>query len=452
MSKILQLSGFQTSLPLFPVEHYIETALESFKASELGRFRESLPLEALANELDLRDNPKGPNCFFSPQGKLALMFLKHHANVSDRQLIEHLNVNVFYQIFCGVLIPIDKPLRNFKIVSQIRCEIAPKLNIEKAQLKLAEYWKTWMSSINCMTVDATCYESYVRYPTDVKLLWESVNFLHKAMKIFCKINRIKLPRTQFSAARKKYPVFSKMRRKPKGKRIQMTRRLLRLLERLLSEMHQLIPLESDWSLNFRKRFSTIEKVFEQQRAWFHEDRKPVNRIISIDKPYLRPIVRGKEKKPVEFGAKVNKIQIDGISFIEHLSFDAFNEGIRFKSSVFLAQKLMKKRVIIAGADGIYATNANRKFATKNSIRTDFKRKGRASLKHENHRKNISRQITKERASRLEGSFGTEKEHYSLRNVKARTKENEILWIFLGIHTMNAKNIARRIHQKRQAAA
>ncbi len=48
--------------------------------------------------------------------------------------------------------------------------------------------------------------------------------------------------------------------------------------------------------------------------------------MSISKDYIRPIVRGKEIKKVEFGAKVNKIQIDGLSFIEYISFDAFNEG------------------------------------------------------------------------------------------------------------------------------
>lgn len=261
-----------------------------------------------------------------------------------------------------------------------------------------------------------------------------------------------MPRTKFSEAKKRYPVFSKMRRKPKGKRIRMTRRLLRLCERLIHETNKIISLIPDWSIYFRKRLHTIKKVYDQQSSWFYDGKKPINRVISLAKPYLRPIVRGKEKKPVEFGAKVNKIQINGISFIEHLSFDAFNEGIRFKSSVFLSQKLMKKRIKIAGADGIYATNSNRRFATSNNIRTDFKRKGRASVKHEANRKKISQQITKERASRLEGSFGTEKEHYLLRKIKARTKETEILWIFLGIHTMNAKNIARRIHQQRQAAA
>jgi len=36
-------------------------------------------------------------------------------------------------------------------------------------------------------------------------------------------------------------------------------------------------------------------------------------------------------KKVEFGAKVNTIQIDGFNFIEHLSFNAFNEGTRLKT-------------------------------------------------------------------------------------------------------------------------
>ena len=64
-----------------------------------------------------------------------------------------------------------------------------------------------------------------------------------------------------------------------------------------------------------------------------EGRKVNDRIVSIDRHYVRPIVGGKETKPVEFGTKVNNIQIDGISFIEHISFKAFNEGIRLKDCI-----------------------------------------------------------------------------------------------------------------------
>ena len=53
-------------------------------------------------------------------------------------------------------------------------------------------------------------------------------------------------------------------------------------------------------------------------------------------------------------------------------------------------------------------------------------------------------ITKERATRFEGSFGKEKEHYHLKKIKAKTKKTEILWIFFGIHTANTLEIGRRM--------
>ena len=60
-------------------------------------------------------------------------------------------------------------------------------------------------------------------------------------------------------------------------------------------------------------------ILEKYRKSFNESE--LGRFHSV-----RPIVRGKEKKSVEFGANVNNIQIDGISFIEHISFKAFKEG------------------------------------------------------------------------------------------------------------------------------
>lgn len=76
-----------------------------------------------------------------------------------------------------------------------------------------------------------------------------------------------------------------------------------------------------------KRIATVNEVRRQQQDLM-EKKNVQHRIVSIDRPYLRPIVRGKENNCVEFGAKVNNIQIDGISFIEHHPFEAFNEGIR----------------------------------------------------------------------------------------------------------------------------
>ena len=201
--------------------------------------------------------------------------------------------------------------------------------------------------------------------------------------------------------------------------------------------------------DYHKRLSIIRRCLAQEKEMF-EGRKVSDRIVSIDRHYVRPIVRA-ETKSVEFGAKVNNIQIDGISFIEHLSFKAFNEGIRLKDCIRMQQKLMNVRVRCVAADSIYANNANRKFCTKYGISTSFVRKGRAA-KDEPLRKVLRSELSKERATRLEGSFGTQKQHYSLSRIKARNRKTEILWIFFGIHTANAILMIEKIRNKTAKAA
>lgn len=52
-----------------------------------------------------------------------------------------------------------------------------------------------------------------------------------------------------------------------------------------------------------------------------------NRIVSIHQPYIRPIVRGKAKAPVGFGAKYD-VSIDekGHARLEKIQFEPYNEG------------------------------------------------------------------------------------------------------------------------------
>ena len=53
---------------------------------------------------------------------------------------------------------------------------------------------------------------------------------------------------------------------------------------------------------------------------------------------------------------------------------------------------------------------------------------------------------------MEGSFGTQKEHYGLRRVKALTKLTEVLYIFFGIQTANVVQLADRLEQRVQLEA
>ena len=447
MIKIQRISQFQHSFSFNSSEENFNTLYSCFLESNLGKIYLAIPWKELTKEFDFKESQKGPDCIFSAKGKLGLMFLKHYACCSDQRLIEQLNANIYYQFFCDVLLSPGEQITNFKIVSQIRSEIAEMLDIRKVQKCFASAWLPYINEPGHATTDATCYESEVRFPTNQKLLWESVSWSYGQMKLICKYLKIKLPRTKYLKWRNRYFEYSRKRRKPSKEKRVLTRSLISLLEKI---NHELDIIEQEYNFDITQKYhdrrETIKKIHTQQLHLFTTGESPKNRIVSISKNYLRPIVRGKEIKKVEFGAKVNKIQIDGINFIEHLSFDAFNEGIRFQLSVWLAQDLTHKRLTVMGADAIYATNANRRFATSNNIRNDFCRKGRAG-KHEDHRKELARLIKKERASRLEGSFGKEKEHYHLKKVKARTRKNEILWIFFGIHTANALEVGRRMAAK-----
>lgn len=451
MSKIRRFDNFQHRFSFISQIEEFDIFFDRFLEGGLGKIYSAIPWDGLVNTFGLNDPKKGPVPIFGPKGKLALMFLKHYAACSDKRLVEQLNGNVEYQFFCGIHLGSNR-LTNYKIVSEIRCELSKNLHIDKVQQVLFDHWSPHISDRHSIVMDATCYESEVRYPTNEKLLWESVDWSYRQLKAICRALGIKTPRTKYLKWKRRNISYSKMRRKTKSKRKSLDRSLLLLLDKIDGE---LCNLEKHHALQMPQRYhrrrATIKKIYAQQYQIFHTGEKPKDRIVSIGKDYLRPIVRGKEIKPVEFGAKVNKYQIDGVNFIEHLSFNAFHEGIRFQDTIFKAQRLTRTKTRLAGADAIYATNKNRKFATKYNIRTDFKRKGRAG-KHEKQRKQLAAMITKERATRLEGSFGKEKEHYHLKKIKARTKKTEISWIFFGIHTANALEIGRRMASGLQKAA
>jgi hypothetical protein len=443
MSKIRRISQLQHQFCFLNPSDNFNAYYARFLASDLGKIHTAIPWEDLVVHFKVRENNKGTKNIFSPKGQIALMILKHYACCSDKKLIAQLNANIDYQFFCDIHLGLQT-IDNFKIVSQIRCELADKLEINSTEKVLYNHWKDYIKEPEKITTDATCYESEVRFPTDQKLLWESVDWLYKQIRQICKVLKIKQPRSRYIKWKRRYIGYSKMRRKTNKKRTSITRALLKLTLKFKTFLNK---IEKQYCLEIPERYyktrGTINKVYKQQNLLFTTAEKPKGRIVSLSKDYLRPIVRGKEIKGVEFGAKVNKLQIDGINFIQKISFDAFNEGTQFRNTIYKAQGLTKTRVRVVGADGIYATNKNRVFATSKQIQTDFKPKGKPS-KHYKEQKKLKAMITKERASKLEGSFGKEKEHYHLKKIKAKTKKTEILWIFFGIHTANALEIGRRM--------
>jgi len=128
----------------------------SFLSSELGLIYQRIPWQELIMSFGLKDKRHGPDSLFSPQGKLGLMFLKSYTNFSDRKLIESVNGNLHYQMFCGIMLRACESLKNFKIVSWIRTELGARFDLDECQRVLARAWKPYMSQTHVMLEDATC--------------------------------------------------------------------------------------------------------------------------------------------------------------------------------------------------------------------------------------------------------------------------------------------------------
>ena len=173
MAKVQQISEITPSFAFTEFDFYKDYE-ESFKKSEIGCIHALLPLHEMAVRFGLVDShPRkkvGRKSYFSPEGKVALMFLKSYTGLSAPKLMEQLNANIHYQIFCGVRITSRNPLANYKLIDDIILELSNRLKIQNQQKVLAEAWKPYMKDLDTLYTDATCYESAMRYPTDAKLL------------------------------------------------------------------------------------------------------------------------------------------------------------------------------------------------------------------------------------------------------------------------------------------
>ena len=173
MSKVRNFSEIAPNIA-FPEFDFYDLYRSTFEKSELGRIKKLLPLREMAENFGLVRKSMSPELgrrpFFTPEGKVALMFLKMYTGLICPKLMEQLNGNIHYQIFCDVIIDPTNPLTNYKLLDDIMMELAGKLKIQQLQGMLADKWKPYMQNLYTMYTDATCYESEMRYPTDARLL------------------------------------------------------------------------------------------------------------------------------------------------------------------------------------------------------------------------------------------------------------------------------------------
>jgi len=425
-------------LSIFLSSDYYSSKWYIFKNTELGRIHGVIPWDDLSKCFPESNKDKpGATSKFSNAGMFAVMFLKHYTGLSDEKLIARINTDWAMQLFCGLLLTDNEQIKDTTIVSRIRSKISKQVNLlDDAQLKLVSHWSGSMNS---------CYESYIRFPTDVKLLWECCEWVFsKQLYPYCKKVGIKRPRNKYRDQTIKQVQYNRKRRKTYSQTRSRKRALLNLLTKGLIQLKEALATHQHQHkapISYYITLGTVEKVLEQQQYLFdHSLTQVSDRIVSIHKPYVRTIKRGKENKSTEFGMKLHKVQVDKINQIEYMSFENFNECTRLKSSVTSHQSLFGSCTRL-GADQIYATNKNRSYLSSLKITTCFPKKGRdLSSKEE---KELRSQLGKRRSTYLEGSFGNEKNHYGLRKVKALSEGTEKVWVFFGIMTANALQMSKR---------
>jgi len=448
--------GQQISIQVYQKElfsSYPSYLHERFLLTDVGQLHQSIPFEDLGKLIPAPKHAmsgKGCKPWFDVCGGIALQFLKHYLRISDAQLIERINTDWSLQYFCGIQLGRDEVIGDKNLPSTWRSYIGLHLDIDQWQRTLSKSWKPYMKETHASSEDATCYESYIEYPTYVKTIWKSCNELYLLIQQIRKEQGLRKSRNNYEKWKNLYLSYQKKRKKSKKQEKKLRKTLLKYLCRLIGQVDTLVnQYPASVSIGKQKRVNTIREIYVQQHDHAYGKTERIDKqIVSIQKPYIRPIVRGKEVKPVEFGAKVNKLQVDGINMIEHLSYEAFHEGNRLEDGIREHQDLFGKCTLYA-ADAIYATNANRTYCKKKGITTNFVPKGREKAAHVEQNKVMRSVLNKERGTRLEGSFGNEKNYFLLNKVKARTKHTETCWIFFGIHTANAKQIGDRIVEKKK---
>lgn len=164
----------------------------------------------------------------------------------------------------------------------------------------------------------------------------------------------------------------------------------------------------------------IHELYHQQlQMWSERSHQMEDRIVSIHQPHIRPIVRGKAKARVEFGAKIAVSMTNGYAFLDRLSWDNFNESTTLIGVIEKYCERMGTYPAVIQVDQIYRTRENRSFCKQHGIWLSGPALGRKPKNGPSSEdKQDVKQDTGERNA-IEGKFGEGKRKYGLGCIRAR---------------------------------
>jgi hypothetical protein len=417
---------------------------------------------------------------------IGAIIVKHKLGLDDRGTVSMVSENIYLQYFCGltsfqtrepfhptVFVDIRKRMGagNFDLWNILIIEKADGLkptrskNIGKDKDKDTDNDVFGPDNISKnkgkLKIDATVANQKIVFPTDAGLLNTPRKESERIIDLLYKQSRTgKKPRDYRRIARTEYLVFSKKRRKPSKeirkfirKQLGYPKRNLAYIETLLNQIGaqtregQLSGMFPDMKDPYRYKFPlpkrdqkiywVLQHIYGQQHYMYQEiTHSAKDRVVNTYQPYVRPIPRGKDKAATEFGAKISASEIDGMSRVEHISWDNFNESIDVTLQVEMYKTSYGHYPELLLADRIYPNRKNRKWPKENNIRIVGKPLGRPPKQQLNAYQ--KRKLKKEQNQRnlIEGKFGQAKNAYGLNNIQAKRSDTSQSWIGAIFFIMN----------------
>lgn len=386
-----------------------------------------------------------------------LLVVKHVEGYSDERVVEEYLENPYVQAFCGEEVFVIVGGIDPSLLSKMRKRLGKEFFQRFEEEVLEVLKRERIVKAREQLLDATVVPVNITYPTDTKLLNRAREWVVKVIGVMRKRFKIQEKvRTYCRVARVVYVGFQKKRRKTKAQIRLMRGKLLRYLRRNLRQLEELLRgygerLKQKEREFLRRRLGVVRAMYDQQwEMWKTRAKTVKDRIVSLHLPHIRPIVRGKEGREVEFGPKALLSWVDGFCFLDRLAFDAYNEGVHLWGSLERYKKRFGKYPQCATGDGIFGNRENRTQLKALGIRSGFKALGRAAQDHVN--KQWFREKQRLRSSRMEGIIGHGKSHFGLDRILYRIADGEEMWVRMGLLAMNLSTALKRIGGTREASA
>jgi hypothetical protein len=304
---------------------------------------------------------------------LGILIGKHYMNLSDRGIIEYFHENPYFQYFCGFSSFVsgkESQIMHHSLLSKRRKRLGKKYFAQFEQEILQVLKENNLIKHDTLMLDATVEPANITYPNDVKLMNVAREWICKTiLTVKNAFDPKKKIRTYRRIGRTVFLNFQKKKRKTK-KLIKTTKnKMLRLLKRNITQLEEILKEYADETTKrivelpnhcldkITIHLQTAKTIYQQQQEMITTNVQRIqNRIISFHQTHIRPIVRGKEGKPTEFGPKVLLSHVGGYGLTEKISFDNFHEGILLPEALEKHKERFGDYPKYLCADQIFATN------------------------------------------------------------------------------------------------